>query len=73
MNYVCSECHKPIGLMADSRGKPTLFKCIRTGRVAQTLSEPAESKDSPRAFEVGQRISLDVPPPLQPSPFDPIR
>lgn len=35
MNYFCSECHKPIGLMADKRGKPELFKCPHTGRVAR--------------------------------------
>lgn len=35
MNYVCSECSRPIGLMADARGGATLYKCWRTGRIAQ--------------------------------------
>lgn len=35
MHYVCSECGKPIGLMADKTGTPHLFVCAHTGRVAK--------------------------------------
>lgn len=33
--YQCSECHRPVGLMADMDGNPTMFKCPRTGHIAQ--------------------------------------
>ena len=35
MMYTCSECHRPVGLMADMEGNPVMYKCPRTGRVAQ--------------------------------------
>lgn len=31
--YVCPACGRHIGLMADAKGEPTLFKCVWTGRV----------------------------------------
>lgn len=31
--YRCPACGREIGLMADAKGQPTLFKCIWTGRV----------------------------------------
>lgn len=31
--YVCGACGRPIGLMADAKGQPTLYKCVWTGRV----------------------------------------
>ena len=33
--YKCSECNRPVGLMADADGNPVPYKCPRTGRVAQ--------------------------------------
>lgn len=33
--YRCSECNRPIGLMADANGNPVMYKCPRTGRIAQ--------------------------------------
>jgi len=27
MNYTCPGCHKPIGLIADNKGRPQLYKC----------------------------------------------
>lgn len=45
MNYQCSECHRPIGLMANQQGRPTLFKCPHTGRVA--LPQMAVHRDTP--------------------------
>ncbi len=35
MHYICSECRRAIGLMADKTGKPHLFTCVHTGRVAE--------------------------------------
>lgn len=35
MHYICSECGRPIGAMLGLDGTPELFKCPRTGRVAQ--------------------------------------
>lgn len=29
--YRCEGCGKPIGLIADNKGNPVLYKCFRTG------------------------------------------
>ena len=35
MNYVCSECAKPVGLMVDGAGHPQPFRCVHTRRGAE--------------------------------------
>ena len=35
MHYECSECKRPIGLMADKEGRPRQFRCPHTGRLAE--------------------------------------
>lgn len=37
--YKCSECMRTMGAMLDSRGKPELFKCPYSGRVAHTIPQ----------------------------------
>jgi hypothetical protein len=34
MGYRCSECGRPIGLIANKFGTPEKFKCPHTGRIA---------------------------------------
>jgi hypothetical protein len=35
LNYKCSECGRPIGLMATMDGTPRQFRCPHTGRLAE--------------------------------------
>lgn len=37
--YKCSECFRPVGAMLDAKGKPELFKCPHSGRVAQAIAQ----------------------------------
>jgi DNA-directed RNA polymerase subunit RPC12/RpoP len=37
MNYHCSACGRQIGIMLDKKGKPELFRCPITKRIAQTV------------------------------------
>lgn len=39
MHYQCSECRRPMGAMLDRKGRPELFKCPYSGRVAHTIPE----------------------------------
>lgn len=43
--YVCPECGKRIGLMADRNGRPELYKCPYTGNVVTRAQEPVRSMD----------------------------
>lgn len=58
--YRCSECQRPVGLMADMNGKAERFKCAHTGRWAQ-LQTPIhrDTKPSPAAQDelVRQAVS----------------
>lgn len=42
--FRCSECRKPIGLMVDPKGKPELFKCPHSGRVASAIEKGSWGK-----------------------------
>lgn len=35
LDHRCSECGRPVGLVADKDSAPVYFKCIYTGRVAE--------------------------------------
>lgn len=37
--YQCSECGRSVGAFLDREGKPTMFKCPRTGEPATTIPE----------------------------------
>lgn len=47
MHYQCSECGKPVGLMADKTGAPQMFLCPNTGRVA-SVQTPVKRGTTPR-------------------------
>lgn len=44
MNYKCSACGRAIGAMLDKKGKPELFKCPNTGRVAHTIPKEPQTR-----------------------------
>jgi hypothetical protein len=52
MHYNCSECGKPIGLMADKNGRPEMFLCPHTGRIARP--QIPVKRETPRLTLVGK-------------------
>jgi len=52
MHYNCSECGKPIGLMADKKGVPQIFLCPNTGRVA--VPQIPVKRETPKLTVVGK-------------------
>jgi hypothetical protein len=52
MNYLCSECHKPIGLMTDRNGTPCMYRCPHTGRLAEP--QTPVKRDAMPVTPVGQ-------------------
>lgn len=47
MNYKCSDCSRPIGAFFDAKGRPELFKCPHTGRVAQCIPDRRQARTTP--------------------------
>jgi DNA-directed RNA polymerase subunit RPC12/RpoP len=35
MHYVCSQCGRPIGLLADDKARAEKFRCPHTRRIAE--------------------------------------
>ena len=47
--YQCSECAVHMGPILDRNGKPELFKCHRTGRVANIVPNQLMGRKPPKA------------------------
>lgn len=47
MHFRCSECSRPIGAFFDSKGKPELFKCPHSGRIAHCIPDRRVARSTP--------------------------